>query len=511
MKIDAELRLMKFETISRLRREAGLEEEAVIRERRKMETDLFYLGTKVFNNDRLGRIHQELSDTIAAKDWDKLMVLIPRDHLKSTFITEYFTIQTLLANPDARIMIGSSTIAKSKSFLRVIKGWLKSPEIFQYYGELEGDVWSSIEISLKTKGNRNIKENSVVASGLDQSTTSQHFDLIILDDIVDKTNITSPEMIEKTRAYYGECLNLLDKKTGKIILIGTRKHADDLYGYVLKNLSNQFKTIIRKYEENGTYIYAPYFNPNVIARLRESMTPNEFSMEYCNDPLAGAGREFHEEYFKHYGALYEDDIYNCFITIDPAVAQRSGSDYTAIVVSLVNSISNVYVNEVIKEKFSPAELIDTVMATRDRYSKLSFVKYVGVGCETTGFQLYIKHSLEEEMKKKNDYFPIEELSHKSRNKFDRIRGLEPYYRGGKIYHREFACARLEEELLWFGNIHPDVADSLAYQINMWFAPKVEKKPDKTNPFAKMYEDILNKSTRSNLTWYNNPRGHKGVA
>src|SRR5690606_27304820 len=70
---------------------------------------------------------------------NKVLIMMPRGTFKSSIVTIGFTLQYILNDPDARILIDSETYGKAKNFLAEIKGHLegnkKFREIFKYlYG-----------------------------------------------------------------------------------------------------------------------------------------------------------------------------------------------------------------------------------------------------------------------------------------------------------------------------------------------------------------------------------------
>src|SRR3972149_386581 len=137
----------------------------------------------------LAKVHWDMGKFIDESKKKNKLLLIPRGHLKSTFVTVGRTCQAICNNPMVRILIVNATYSLATSFLKEIKYNLQNSEwIKMYYGDLASDPleWSrntimlnrariSKERGLQPKG----KEPTVTAMGLESNMTSQHYDIII--------------------------------------------------------------------------------------------------------------------------------------------------------------------------------------------------------------------------------------------------------------------------------------------------------------------------------------------
>jgi hypothetical protein len=466
---------------------------------------LYYLGREVLENDWLGALHEEISGQMMAGDWKKALILVPRDHLKSTFCNSTFVVQEILRNFDTRILIGSETQDKASAFLRTVKNALTHQNIVDKYGDLVGPKWSDSEIFVSRRRNPNIKEPTVDTCGVGGIKTGFHYDLMIFDDLVNLTNIGTPEQIQKIINFYKQVQPQLDPK-GRMVIIGTRWHKKDLYGYILRELQKEFQLkIVRQVIENERIIYPERFSLEYIESLKKEMGGYMFACQYMNEPRDSDKEDFREEWFKYYDRLSSKDVYNVYITIDPAISKIKGRHNTGIVVGMVNQRGDVLFDDVYREKFAPRETVEKVFELVRHYLSLENVQDLTVGIETIGFQEMLMDEFERKMREENMFFPMEELKPRQQNKMDRIRGLQPRYQRGNIWHRRGSVDSLEEELLWLGEgSHPDVADAAAYQVKMWMTPVKFDDPENSNPIAVFLEEKKNQSgDEVKGHWYEN--------
>lgn len=174
----------------------------------------------------LADFHEELCDFVQHGKKKKKLILMPRGHLKSTLITIGYSLQRIAKNPNIRILIGNATSAMAQAFLGQIKKHLQFNKTFiQYFGNLaEGaDKWRDDMITLKKKGGDDLsyltKEATVTAYGVGGNLVSQHYDLIILDDLHNRDNISTKDQIEKVKTVFRDILDLLEPG-GEMIVIG---------------------------------------------------------------------------------------------------------------------------------------------------------------------------------------------------------------------------------------------------------------------------------------------------
>ena len=131
-------------------------------------------------------------------------------------------IDELRQNPDLAILIAMNSGMNAAKLLSEIKAILKNNISFTHlYGHwLRGssrDQQYSIIINSRTKPQ---KSGSIDVIGKDSSITSQHYDLIILDDIVDEDDRDSAAEREKTIQFMKDVIDLLNPG-GRIRIRGT--------------------------------------------------------------------------------------------------------------------------------------------------------------------------------------------------------------------------------------------------------------------------------------------------
>lgn len=140
----------------------------------------------------------------------------------------------LLHNPNARILIDSEFYANSKNFLREIKAQYEHNTMFRaLFGDKVGPLWNEGEVIVKDR-TQPLKEPSIACSGVGAGKTSQHYDIIIADDLSSYQNTRTPDLAQKTIDHYRLYTSLLEPN-GTIVIIGTRYSEIDIIGFVIEN------------------------------------------------------------------------------------------------------------------------------------------------------------------------------------------------------------------------------------------------------------------------------------
>jgi len=432
-----------FDFAERLKNFEDLQEKTKLN-RLLCRTDLFWLLW--FGCKRSDVAHQWLLERckeVEAKPNDHLD-LWSRNHYKSTIITFGKSLQDILAshgdNPlpewDREVTIGifSATRPLAKGFLRQIKQELESnallkslfPDILYDKPSSQSTKWSEDEgIIVKRKSNP--KEATVEAWGLiDGMPVGKHFFLMVYDDVVTDTNVTTPEMIFKTTEKW-ELSSNLGTAGGLIRYIGTRYHFNDTYQTMLnKNIATPR---IYPCTDDGTADGKPVLmSAEDLEKKRKLMGEYIFSCQLLLNPTASSLQNFKESWLKYYGGWAKHYTGNIYIIVDPANSKKKTSDYTVMFVVAACDDQNYYIVDMIRDRLNLKERTETLFALVKQYKNKGLIR---VGYEQYGMQADIEH-IREKQDELNYHFTIKELGGRMA-KTDRIGKLVPDFEAGKIY------------------------------------------------------------------------------
>jgi len=416
----------------------------------------------------------------------KLLILMPRGSFKTSVVTVGYCLWRIVRNPNIRILIDSETIGRSKKFLSELKTHIESNEKFKkLFGDLKGkETWSKTEITVSTR-TKNLKEPTVAIAGIDTPAVGLHFDLIIADDLHSEKNVTTKDQIDQVIEHYKLLTSILEPD-GKMVVIGTRWHDSDLYGYLLEEEKDTFKYMRKQaIDDDGNLLMPDRLNMKFLDRAKKTMGSYLFSCQYQNEAISQADAKFKREDFQYYKPEDLPERLNVFMSIDPAISIRAAADFSAIVVIGVDEMFNVYILDIFRGKVEPRDLINQTFTMVDRWNPRL------VGVETVSFQDILRTNLIEEQKIRGKYLPLYPLKRNTReSKDDRILLLQPKYQTHSIFHplNHTHTLDLENELMRFPKgKHDDIIDALADAVSI--SNPTRKKRDKKKQIYKPISKI----------------------
>ena len=179
--------------------------------------------------------HQPIVDILESKTKKKLIV-VPRGTFKSTLCSISYPIWLLINDPNHRILLDSELYTNSSKFLREIKGHLQSQHMTNLFGDFKNDSnWNESEITIRQR-TKIYKESSITCSGIGAQKTSQHYSVIIADDMNSPDNSMNPELREKVINHFRLYVSLLEPN-GTLVVVGTRYAMGDLIGHILDGIN----------------------------------------------------------------------------------------------------------------------------------------------------------------------------------------------------------------------------------------------------------------------------------
>jgi hypothetical protein len=174
----------------------------------------------------------------------------PRDHGKSHIYSFENPLWHICYVDNIRILSASKSETLAEKYLGAIKRTIETnPFIREDFGDLTQNInpvdgsrleggrgrggWAKNQLFCR-RTNHALKDGTVESIGWGSAITGSRFDLIILDDPIEESDCRTA----RSRNGQKETIHILEEllePRGKFHVIGTRKHYDDLYSYLMKN------------------------------------------------------------------------------------------------------------------------------------------------------------------------------------------------------------------------------------------------------------------------------------
>lgn len=506
------------------------QQEEVLKEeaRQKCLEDLHYLAKHILGYDRLTEhYHRGMAKDIDTPKYKFRLLLHPRGHFKSTLGTESYPIKKSLENPNLRCLLTNAKLDNSRKFLRTIAKHFNSNPRFRWVWR---DWWIKKyateydratmkdkldwvvrdvqdELTLLRPGQA--REATFTTGAVDASMVSQHYGLIVADDLINREYVRTQEMVEKSILYFKDLLDLLDPD-GELLVIGTRWSHMDLYAWIIEEFGHKASYSVPVHIIHGQLeealhraegtpdgekswlisitptspekpVFPEEFGPKVLQELLEAKGPYEFGAQYLLDPTPAEHQKFMEEWFKPLDLMSDTwlSTLDICITVDPAISLEDSACDSSVVVCGYDEHNRMFFLDGVSERLSEHELPEAIFDMVARWQKKGRF-LLPVGFESIGFQQLYIYTMERMMLERGLFFAIEPIARRSMSKDERILRLVPrlkneFYIPRKImkqpYSRQGKPYDLVEKLKWQLLKFPfagkkDLADALADQLDI---------------------------------------------
>jgi predicted phage terminase large subunit-like protein len=444
------------------------------------------------NASQFGKFHEEILE-LACSDDKFLAMALPRGHGKSTIITIIYVLACVLFRQRKYVLIVADTEGQATLFLGQIKQILyDSQQIRDLFGlalddkglvKFEKDTETDVIMKFQDGGTFRI-----TAKGAEQRLRGLMFngqrpDLIIMDDMMSDEAVMNKDRREKLNKWIYGSLIPCRSETGIIRFIGTLLNLDDALARLmphphsrdtvheeLKMYSKKKKgmwcsVLYRAHNEDMSVLLWPERKTvQAFKELREDFTeqgiPEVYSCEYLNNPVDDSIRYFRKTDFL---PLTEEDKkknLTYYITADLAISLKERADYTAIVVGGMDSNGQLHIRNVVRERLTGDEIVDTLMALQKVY------KPQAIGIEDGQISKALGPYINRAMMETGNYMNIVALKPHRMDKLMRARAIQARMRASAVKfdtHAEWYPQFLDECLSFPRARHDDVVDALSYQ------------------------------------------------
>ena len=416
-----------------------------------------------------------------------VLMLLPRTTYKTTICGIALPLFILTKNPNARGLISAHRHDVAKERLKSIKRYLERDAVFrEKYGnwvpEFREEKWSEDSIVITTR-TQNLNDPTIDTCAVDRNKDGSHPDFIIGDDIQSVVNAATPVMRAKVWDHVRSMSPML-QPGGTMLLIGTRKHNQDLYGRIIKineELQSKRKpamfSVLRHgaYNPDGSLYFPGRLTHEYLEGEKLLMGSRMFANEYLNEPIEEGAKMFLKEKLPLEAIEYLIDplagtglirlqdgsqipTYTTMVWDPAGHRPTESSDYHGLTVVGNDPGEHWWVIKAEGIKGNPDYVVSRVAAYIMRYRPSL------LGVETVFRQEMWVYLLRQHLSNIGVECPaIREIESKEA-KFGRIAALQPLVnRGGLTL--DVSCTSLREQLLDYPEVeHDDLIDSLASHI-----------------------------------------------
>jgi len=387
----------------------------------------------------------------------RTIISAPPGFGKTTWASQVYASWWLGRNPEKHLIIASATadiaVPISASLKRVAA---ESEKWLSVFPGAEPDLahgWADAFWTLKAR-RRGDKDPSVAASGMGGSVVSRRADLIVLDDPVkDPEQVRTIYRRDQTWQWFQSVLMTRLNPGGRVVMIGTRWHTDDIIGRCLQQ-GDWDSAIFPAIDARGDALWPEFFPLAKLEEIRGRMGSLDFAGLYQCRPVPPGGAILKEEWFPLWDSAPQ--FHHTIMVWDFALKATERGSYSACLVFGIGADGVWRICDAWRGRLEWVQI-------RPQFAEmLAHWRPQAILIEETQMGLVAIHDL-----RSGTNFAVIPVSPGRDDKESRMRAVAPHCEGGRVKIRagQWWTNELIQELVTFPNApNDDWADCFAYAL-----------------------------------------------
>ncbi|HYH63354.1 MAG TPA: phage terminase large subunit [Urbifossiella sp.] len=271
-------------------------------------------GYKPAPHHRLIARHLE---AVERGDIARLMIFMPPRAGKSMLVSEFFPAWYLGRNPSHYLIAATYAQELADDFGRKVRNQIADPSFQTVFPgcTLKGDSQSAkrFHITQKSEAVSTALDGAYFATGVGGPMSGRGSHLLLIDDAVkNREEAESQTIRQRNKDWYTSTAYTRLMPGGKIVVVMTRWHADDLAGWLLAEHPHENWTVlclpaIAEVEDEigrnpGDPLWPESFPLATLEKIRSSIGSRDWSALYQQRPAPAEGGIFKAAWFKRYAA-----------------------------------------------------------------------------------------------------------------------------------------------------------------------------------------------------------------
>ncbi len=414
----------------------------------------------------------------------RLMINMPPRHGKSMLASEFFPAWYLGRNPDHYVIAATYAQDLADDFGRKVRNQIVDTTFQAVFPgvSLKKDSTSSkrFHVEKPLDSFSTGQHGAYFAVGVGGPLTGRGAHLLLIDDPVKNREDADSETIrEKIKGWYTSSAYTRLMPGGRIIIIQTRWHEDDLSGWLLEEHADEGWDILTlpAINDQDQALWPEQYPATALSRIRQMVGPRDWSALYQQRPAPEEGNFFLRDWFRTYETRPQHlKIYGAsdFATKD------SEGDFTVHGVFGIDPDDNVYVLDWWRKQTASDVWVETLIDLFEQWEPTWWAMEQGQ------INMSIGPFLKKRMRERRIYAPLWPFS-STTDKQSRAQSIRARMAMGKVYFpRTEWAVTLQSELLSFptakNDDQVDAMSLLGRMLNTMSAGK-QPQPDEGDPFT----------------------------
>ena len=324
-------------------------------------------------------------EAVERGDITRLMITMPPRHGKSMLASEFFPAWYLGRNPDHYVVSAAYAQELADDFGRKVKNQIEDPAYGQIFPgvSLAGDSRAAKRFHIQDwQGGyeHGLKQNGAFyAVGVGGPLTGRGAHLLLIDDPVKNREEAESELIrKKTKDWYTSTAYTRLMPGGRVVVIQTRWHEDDLSGWLLAEHRHEGWEVLDlpAISESGEALWPEQYDIKTLEKIKLAIGPRDWSALYQQRPAPEEGDYFKAEWFKPVQRLPDPKTLRVYGASDYAVT-KDGGDYTVHVVVGVDPEDRIYILDLWRKQASSEKWVDAFCDLVLAYKPMGWAEETG--------------------------------------------------------------------------------------------------------------------------------------
>lgn len=405
--------------------------------------------------------HRVLADSLmrlTETDNGRLMVLMPPRHGKSELASVRFPAWFLGQNPDKRVIATSYSARLAEVFGRRVRDLISDPV---YKLTFPSCTLSSTARSAARW--ETAQGGAYVSAGVGGSITGMGGDLLIIDDpFKNQEDADSAVYRDKVWEWYQSTLYTRVEKNGKILVILTRWHEDDLAGRLLNMSGEDWKVVCfpavaekdEQYRKEGEPLWPAKYGAEALKRMSAAVGSRVWNALYQQRPAPEGGTIFNTAWWRFYDEL-PYGVETMFQSWDMTFKESAGSDYVVGQVWAVKGADR-YLVDMVRGRMDFMSAIRALKELTAKYPQAS-AKYIEDKANGPAVISALKGSVQ-------GLIPVNPRGSKTA----RANAVCPLIEAGNVFLKrgaEFSRLLMDEAAVFPSGAHDDMVDAMTQALS----------------------------------------------
>lgn len=294
----------------------------------------------------------------------RLMISMPPRHGKSMLASEFFPAWYIGRNPSHYVIAATYAQELADDFGRKVRNQIADPAfkaIFPGVG-LKDDSTSAkrFHITAPLDAFATGQDGAYFAVGVGGPLTGRGAHLLLIDDPVKNREDADSETIrKKTREWYTSTAYTRLMKDGRVVVIQTRWHEDDLSGWLLAEHQHEGWDVLSlpAINDQGKALWPEMYPVERLNEIKLAVGPRDWSALYQQRPAPEEGDYFKSDWLKTVPQLPDRRTLRVYGGSDYAVTS-AGGDFTVHVVVGLDPEGRMYLLDLWRGQTASDEWIE---------------------------------------------------------------------------------------------------------------------------------------------------------